>query len=206
MKNLLTLLLLVISCSAFSQDIITLADGRTVKAKILEISPETIRYKKFDNQDGPTFAVPITEITKVRYANGSEDTFNTEPVKSTTPAVKGSSTLQIFQGKLNLDDPETEKYIEAIAKVAGAILLERCISGTADNTTTEIFWGEIIRDDNALELSIPIQIKWEKGLMNTEYWIRGTITVDRNGKRTWSYQSCSAGPMLGNCARGIIEL
>ncbi|MBL7923227.1 MAG: hypothetical protein JNL88_03425 [Bacteroidia bacterium] len=206
MKKIITLFLLTVASLGYAQDVITLSDGRTVQAKILELTPDQVKYKKFDNPDGPTYTVPVGNLTKIKYANGSEDTFTPAPAAATNGnGNSGDNIPKIFKGKLDLEDDETEMYIEAVAKNAGAKLLERCV-GKADNQTTEIFWGEILRDDIAYELTIPIQIKWDKGLANKERWIRGAITIDRTGKRTWKYQGDSGGMFFGNCAKGVVEL
>ncbi len=208
MKKIITLLLLAITSLGYAQDVITLTDGRTVQAKIIELTPDVIKYKKYDNLEGPTYTVPVTDLSKIKYANGSEDTFSAPKeagANGNGASGDNGNIPKIFKGKLDLEDDETEMYIEAIAKNAGAKLLERCV-GKADNQTTEIFWGEILRDDMAYELSVPIQIKWDKGLANKERWIRGAVVVDRNGKRTWKYQGDSGGMFFGGCAKGVVDL
>lgn len=205
MKQLIIVFLLMISGATYAQDVITLTDGKTVNAKILELTPDQVKYKKSDNLEGPTYTVPVANITKIKYANGSEDTFAPSQGGTTQSAQNENNLPKIFRGKMDLDDDETELYIEAVAKNAGARLLEKCV-GKPDNTTTEIFWGEILRDDAAIELSIPIQVKWDKGLANKERWIRGVVVIDRNGKRTWRYQGDSGGALFGGCAKGQVEL
>ena len=57
MKKSLTLLLLVILSSlSFAQDIIITKDKEQIQAKILEVSQDEIKYKKFTYQDGPIFS------------------------------------------------------------------------------------------------------------------------------------------------------
>lgn len=202
MKKLILLAILFISTIGFSQDVITLSDGRTIEAKILELTPDVVKYKKADNLEGPTYTVPVIDLKKIRYANGSEDKFEAAATES-----KSSSTNNlpaIFQGKFDVNDNETASYIEAIVKNAGAKLLERCV-GKTDNSTTEIFFGEVFRDDIAHELHIPFQVKWDKGLANKVRWIRGEVMINKEGKRIWKYQSDS-GITFNGCAKGIMEL
>lgn len=61
----------------YCQDIIVRANGDEIKAKVLEVTPEIVKYSKFDYLDGPIYSVYIKDITKIIYANGSEDVFNT---------------------------------------------------------------------------------------------------------------------------------
>lgn len=59
-----------------AQDVITKTNGDDIYAKIFEVGSNEIRYKRFDNQDGPTFVLNKNEILMIRYENGSKDIFN----------------------------------------------------------------------------------------------------------------------------------
>lgn len=74
------LLLLLLACAggafgAAAQDLIVKTDASRVEARVLEITPETIRYKRFSNPDGPTYVLPVVDIEYIRYANGEEERF-----------------------------------------------------------------------------------------------------------------------------------
>ena len=75
------LLCVSLSFLTFAQDIITKRDGVDIEAKVLEISDENVKYKKFDYQDGPTYNVKTSEILIIRYENGSKDIFLKEEEK-----------------------------------------------------------------------------------------------------------------------------
>lgn len=62
--------------SSFAQDLITTKDGTDIEAKILEVSTSEIKYKKFNNLEGPTFTLPKSDILIVRYENGENEIFN----------------------------------------------------------------------------------------------------------------------------------
>ena len=78
------------SVAARAQDTIYKTDAKTIQAKILEISPSEVRYKRFSNPDGPTYVLPVGDISHIIYQNGERDDFN--PAKdreeSAAPAVK----------------------------------------------------------------------------------------------------------------------
>jgi uncharacterized protein len=59
-----------------AQDIIAKTDGVQIKAKVLEINPVDVKYKKFDGIDGPTYSLLKTEISYIQYPNGYKDEFN----------------------------------------------------------------------------------------------------------------------------------
>ena len=76
LKKVLTLampILLLTSISGWAQDIITLKSGEDVKAKILEVTPTEIKYKNFDNQQGPTFTTRKSDILMITYENGQRE-------------------------------------------------------------------------------------------------------------------------------------
>jgi len=202
MKKLLLYSLLFISAVGYSQDVITLADGRTVNAKILELTTDQVKYKKTDNLEGPSYTVNLSDLTKIKYANGSEDTFTAKKGNAETTPESSGELPAIFKGKFDVNDVETGKYIEAVVKNAGAKLLERCV-GKADNQTTEIFFADVFRDDTANELNIPFQVKWDNG--SRQRWIRGVVVINGAGKRTFKYQSDS-GLMFNGCAKTTMDL
>lgn len=65
--------------SVFAQDLITKKDGTDIQAKILEVTSNEVKYKKFSNLEGPTFTLPKSDILIVRYENGENEVFNASP-------------------------------------------------------------------------------------------------------------------------------
>lgn len=61
--------------SIFAQDIITKIDSSQIKVKISEITSDAIKYRNFDQQDGPIRNIFINQVYKVKYENGSEEIF-----------------------------------------------------------------------------------------------------------------------------------
>lgn len=59
----------------FAQDMIILKTGDEIKSKVLEITPDIVKYKKWDNQDGPTYSSNKSEIFMIKYSNGTKDIF-----------------------------------------------------------------------------------------------------------------------------------
>jgi hypothetical protein len=85
MKKITFLLFTILTASfCFSQDVITKSDGEEVKAKVLEVTQAEIKYKKFDNPNGPTFTILKKEVFMIRYENGSKDVFNSEKESKTS--------------------------------------------------------------------------------------------------------------------------
>jgi len=76
MKQLLVFLFLLCSMSVSAQDVIVKKDGSTILTKVLEVGQEEIKYKKFDNLDGPTYTIQKSELQAINYQNGAKDTFS----------------------------------------------------------------------------------------------------------------------------------
>jgi len=62
--------------NAFAQDVILKKDGSEVKAKVLEVSDQQIKYKEFDFQTGPTHIINTYEVFMITYENGQKEVFN----------------------------------------------------------------------------------------------------------------------------------
>ena len=103
MKKLI--ILITISCwissCLYSQDLIILKNGNEVKSKVLEITPSEVRYKKFDNPDGPTISIMKSEVSRIRYQNGTEDVI-------TTPQAGVSQSEN--RGKENYSDAKPNRF------------------------------------------------------------------------------------------------
>lgn len=77
MKRLfLALFLSYFSHTVFAQDIITFADGKTVEAKVLEVTQDEIKYKKYRYQEGPLYSVDKSTVKQIKYAYGEIEEFD----------------------------------------------------------------------------------------------------------------------------------
>ena len=78
MKKIILLLAVLLGAglSASAQDIITTRRLEEIQAKVLEVSPSHVRYKRYSNPDGPTYTIYTSDLIKIRYENGDEDIFN----------------------------------------------------------------------------------------------------------------------------------
>lgn len=90
---------------AQAQDIITLRNGEDIQALVQEINDNDIKYKKFDNPNGPNYTLKKSEVFMIRYKNGSKDVFSTE--STSTPSIAPSSKSEQIPSVNNL---KTEWY------------------------------------------------------------------------------------------------
>lgn len=89
-KIILTFIICSLSAAIYAQDIIVYANGNTITAKILEISDTQIKYKNYNNLNGPTYVIDKAGVLGINYANGANERFANEtpttPVQ-TTPSM-----------------------------------------------------------------------------------------------------------------------
>ena len=121
MKNITFLLFAILTTTfCFSQDVITKTDGEEVKAKVLEVTQSEIKYKKFDNPNGPTFTIFKKEVFMIKYGNGSKDVFNSE---TETKIQNEEIDLQMFEkGKRDAQVQYKGKNSGAIWTGAAAVI------------------------------------------------------------------------------------
>lgn len=79
--TLLAIFLLGLTRTAAAQDVILKKDNTTVLSKVLEITSTEIKYKKWSNQDGPTYSINRSEVTRINFQNGDVEQF-TDPIES----------------------------------------------------------------------------------------------------------------------------
>ncbi len=70
-----------------AQDVIYLISGTKISAKIIEIGILEIKYKNFNNLNGPNYILVKNEVVLVNYENGTTEIFNTNPI-SVAPNIK----------------------------------------------------------------------------------------------------------------------
>jgi hypothetical protein len=76
-----------------AQDIIYRIDGNEIKAKVVEVDIDKIRYKEFNNLEGPLYVATKAEISRIQYQNGQVEYFS-----STTGNPSHSSLSQFPPG------------------------------------------------------------------------------------------------------------
>src|SRR6186713_1088642 len=59
--------------ASLAQDIILKTNGDEIQSKVVEIDAEKVKYKKYENPDGPLYSIAVAEVFMIRYANGSKD-------------------------------------------------------------------------------------------------------------------------------------
>ncbi|MDR2146675.1 MAG: hypothetical protein LBE91_09495 [Tannerella sp.] len=74
------------SVTMFAQDVIMLKNGYDIQAVVQEVGIDEVKYKRFDNQNGPNYTLKKSNISMIRYENGSEDVFGEAEEKAEVKA------------------------------------------------------------------------------------------------------------------------
>lgn len=70
--------LVLMSIGCYAQDIIVKKDGSIIQAKIIKIGTAEVDYKKWSNQDGPSYAIAKSDVLAITYQNGEKESFGEE--------------------------------------------------------------------------------------------------------------------------------
>lgn len=76
---------------AFSQDVLYTTGGNKIKAKVVEINAKDLKYKDYNNLEGPTYVITKMDVVLIQYANGVTEVINDNP-PTMAPKVTASVT------------------------------------------------------------------------------------------------------------------
>jgi len=69
----MAVVLLGIGVSLSAQDMIVFGDGSIEQVKIIRVGDNEIEYKKWTNQEGPTFSTSKANVFSIKYQDGTEE-------------------------------------------------------------------------------------------------------------------------------------
>jgi len=162
MKKLLFILIAVFaSINSFSQDIITLKTGDEIKSKVLEISTDQVKYKKWENIDGPTYTSLKSDVFMIKYQNGTKDVFKIQEPINKVNAPESNEEVKKNEAVKKLENYVNSKISGPIIKVVGF----RKTNGVMNNILGQMIYT----------INCDIDIKftsdgWKKGNGLEGYW------------------------------------
>lgn len=74
-KSILFLLFLGYSLFSYTQDLIIDNDKNEIKSKVIEITAEVIKYKKYEQMEGPIRNIKIDDVFMIIYEDGTRELF-----------------------------------------------------------------------------------------------------------------------------------
>lgn len=122
------------STLAISQDVITYKSGDEKKVKVFEISPSEVKYKSFDNIDGPIYTDQKSSIFMIKYENGQKDVFKELTKENPAKAdVLQPESKEILEHNYYNNDPVSYGNFDLIIKPNGDSI--RCNIEKITNTS-----------------------------------------------------------------------
>ncbi len=100
MKKVVTLILLAVAVMVSAEDVIVTKEATKIGAKIEEVAPTEIKYKKASLPNGPMFVMPTEEILCVIFDNGEVMMFDKPKKEEEVVEQKG----------INLTQEEVERF------------------------------------------------------------------------------------------------
>ena len=84
MKHFIFTFISLSALSAIAQDTIFTRNGEVIPAKVYEVTPTEIKYKKPSNPDGPLYVTSKDNVALIEYKNGSKDVFQQDNAQAQT--------------------------------------------------------------------------------------------------------------------------
>lgn len=175
--------------SATAQDTIVFKNYDSVLAKVTEVTPNSVSYKRWDNINGPVYTINRTDIACINYQNGQKDVFNDIAQTDTAvPALNTTDTTRPFQ-KIRF-----QSYLHA-----GAIFLKE-----AGGPTFDVSVGARLREYAYIGIETGFHLIWD---IHYDYScdsavayvpiginLKGYVPVGK--KKIYPYINCSLGAFI----------
>lgn len=140
-KFLSVVVFAMFSFIAHAQDVIVKKDGNTITSKVTEITSSEIKYKKFSNQNGPTYTINRNEVSYINYENGEKETINASVNSNNTsisfvntPGGTNASDTELLNNFYTNNAAKKAKKLKKTAYIGGGILLAASIPFFALNS------------------------------------------------------------------------
>jgi hypothetical protein len=105
------LLFLFCTCLAytvFAQDVIIKRNGDEINALVKEITAQEIKYKRFDNPEGPLISIAKSDVFMIKYQNGTSEVITAKAIATYPPEEVHPAQPQDYLGVItpvNLSGP-----------------------------------------------------------------------------------------------------
>lgn len=155
-----------------AQDVIVKKDGTTIVAKVQKIGTAEVEYKKFNNMEGPTYAISKEEVRSINYENGLQDVFEEKAIGSRKSA--GAS-------------PENEMLIERFN--TGTV---KYLGSDFDKTCEYMIFPFAISNESVIQ-NADVSLSFNTVKINDEKGVVESYPIDdRTVTKTWQgkYAPC----------------
>jgi len=98
-KILILISVLLFFSFASAQDTIVMKDGSKIASKVMEITPDWVKYKNWSYKDGPTYYLYRLDVDLIKYPNGTKD------------ELKSVTTMEEKDSLKSIPAPVTDRFI-----------------------------------------------------------------------------------------------
>jgi hypothetical protein len=112
-----------VSFTSYAQDILITNKGEEILVKVIEVSHDNIKYKKYSNLEGPIYIVLKSELFMIKYQNGEKDVF--EGIENQSHNIDYSTDLyieEIYYDGNTISRTVGTKYFGAAIATVGLIV------------------------------------------------------------------------------------
>ena len=121
MKKVLLILILILSFRSLkAQDTIIKTDGTEIKVKVTEITLDFIKYKNFNQPDGPIRNIAINDVYMIKYQDGTIEEYK-KVINTNNANAKNTSEITKTKEKPSINNNDTLTNIKIIEMVKSSI-------------------------------------------------------------------------------------
>jgi hypothetical protein len=143
-----------------AQDVITKKNGEELRVKVIEIGLSEVRYKLYDNQDGPNYSIPNSDIFRLKYEDGPVDPKFPIKESGTGNSVRWGVKLGANLTTLAVSDSDYD-FKNIIGAVGGVTLFAPLFPNGGIHTGLEISmkgFGDNSGTCRAIYLQAPVEL------------------------------------------------
>ncbi|MDR1975251.1 MAG: hypothetical protein LBQ31_11375 [Bacteroidales bacterium] len=100
MKHIIFIVFSLSSFGIFAQDIMITTASQKINAEIIEVGPNEIRYKRFDNLEGPTYVILKSDIVDIIYKDGTVEALQNSVAEKTKPEASAEFITGMFSVRM----------------------------------------------------------------------------------------------------------
>ena len=169
MKKLIFLLTMCVVFNLSAQDIIVKRNGDELQCRILEVSKNEVKYKRWVNLDGPDFSEKKSDIFMIKYENGEKDV-----IAHSSPTSEPSAI------STNVNDVDSYEYIYEEPTPISHTYLKYTTKGKRESGL--IKWGNMLPEEQAMDLLSHDWLDFKKAREESRVgkiltWVGGSMVV-----------------------------
>jgi len=186
MKYLKTLVFILLSFTAYSQDVIYLKNGYELNGLVTEVGINDIKYKVAHDSLSPVYTVPKSTVLMIVYKSGRKDIFQDAPPQNKEGNEAAGNMKDYFNGTHDAD-----VYYTGSGGMAATTFFTNLIGSPIIGLVPAIIGSTTTPRD--INLKYP-----SEALMQNKEYARGYRTEARRlkSRRIWTAYGISAGIVI----------